>query len=74
MVPLDRRHNFLFFIPMEVYACLSQHGLQQLTHGCRFAAVSWPAGDVDGLLHGTQWHGVWRANVGSAMLSAYVGS
>jgi len=24
MVPLDRRRNFLFFDPMEVYVCLSQ--------------------------------------------------
>ena len=68
MVPLDRRHNFLFFIPREVYACLSQHGLQQLTCGCRFAAVSWPAGDVDGLLHGTQRHGMLLFGISGRLL------
>jgi len=35
----------------------------------QFAAVAWPAADVDGLLHGTQQ---WQMNAGSETLSAYI--
>jgi len=39
----------------------------------KFAAVARPEGDpIDRLLHGVQQRGMWRANAGSATLSAYV--
>ena len=37
------------------------------------AAVAWPAGDIDPLLHGTlQRSSMWQANAASAMLSVYI--